>query len=80
MTRVSHSTENLTCTGITLVISFGDVRETEHCKAGFLSGQKDLTVNQTRELRGFESLTRHAVNRMSVIGVTELRATARIVC
>lgn len=25
--------------------------------AGCLSGQKDLTVNQTRKLRGFESLT-----------------------
>ena len=80
MTRVSHSTENLTRTGIILVISSGDVRDTEHGKAGYPSGQRDLTVNQTRELRGFESLTRHAVNRISVIGVTELRATARIVC
>ena len=27
--------------------------------AGFLSGQRELTVNQPRELRGFESLSRH---------------------
>lgn len=28
--------------------------------AGFLSGQRELTVNQLRKLRGFESLTRHS--------------------
>lgn len=80
MTRVSHSTENLTRTGIVLVISSGDVRDTEHGKAGYPSGQRDLTVNQTRELRGFESLTRHAVNRISVIGFTDFPSIARVVC
>ncbi len=27
--------------------------------AGYPSGQRGLTVNQLRKLRGFESLTRH---------------------
>ncbi len=34
--------------------------------AGFLSGQRELTVNQPRKLRGFESLSRHGFSEKKI--------------